>query len=116
MRIIQVAEDEKMNEQYSQDVIRQLRNTFNYATHEQPSANKEFPIVNSDSQLNFELTTSNKKTKCIIENEHYFNELCDETLTDNEYTSKTQNELTADMLKNAEEWNEFSVKGKQCEI
>lgn len=52
MRIIQITEDEKMNEQSNQDMIKQLRNSFNYVSHEQPSAYKNLPKENSGLQLN----------------------------------------------------------------
>jgi hypothetical protein len=35
MRVIQVTEEEKSNDQYGQDIKRQLRNFFNYKPHEQ---------------------------------------------------------------------------------
>jgi len=115
MRIIEVSEDEKINEQHNQDIIKQLRNTFSYATHQQPSTNKELSIVNLNSQLNLEPTTSNTKINYIIENEHMYNELDDEKLI-NENINEIRNELVMNTLKNIDEWNELAVEEKECEI
>jgi len=114
MRIIEVSEDEKINEQHSQDIIKQLRNTFNYATHQQPSTNKESPIVNSNSQLNLEPIVSNKKTNYTIENKHMYNELDNGKLI-NKNINEIQNELVINTLKNIKEWNELPVKEKEFE-
>lgn len=47
MRIIQVTEDEKINQQYSHDINRQLRNSLIYVSHEQTSTYNDHPLVNS---------------------------------------------------------------------
>jgi len=47
MRIIQLTEDEKINQQYSHDINRQLRNSLIYVSHEQTSSYKDLPLVNS---------------------------------------------------------------------
>jgi len=46
MRIIQLTEDEKINQQYSHDINRQLRNSLIYVSHEQTSIYKDLPLVN----------------------------------------------------------------------
>lgn len=45
MRIIQVIEDERNNQQYSHDIDRQLRNSLVYVSHRDP------PLVDSGMQL-----------------------------------------------------------------
>eukprot|EP00102_Acyrthosiphon_pisum_P020917 XP_016658127.1 PREDICTED: uncharacterized protein LOC100571197 [Acyrthosiphon pisum] len=50
MRIIQLAEDEKINQQYSHDINRQLRNSLIYFSHEKTSIYKDLPLVNSDNK------------------------------------------------------------------
>lgn len=47
MRIIQLTEDEKINQQYSHDINRELRNSLIYVSQEQSSMYKELPHVNS---------------------------------------------------------------------
>lgn len=45
MRVLQVNEEEKTNEQYSNDINRQLRNFFTYKPHEQLSTYGDFPLI-----------------------------------------------------------------------
>lgn len=52
MRIIQLSEDEKNNEQYEQDTMNQLRNSFNYVFREQPYANKDVSVINAGETYN----------------------------------------------------------------
>lgn len=53
MRIIQIIENEKTNEQSNQDMIRQLRDSFIYISHEQLSTHKNHPKNNLGLQLNY---------------------------------------------------------------
>lgn len=47
MRIIQLTEDEKNNQQYSHNIDRELRNSLIYVSQEKSSVYKELPLVNS---------------------------------------------------------------------
>ncbi|XP_060848211.1 dynein axonemal intermediate chain 3-like isoform X2 [Rhopalosiphum padi] len=49
MRIIQLTDDEKNNQQHSHDIDRQLRNSLIYVSHEQISTYNDLPLVNSDN-------------------------------------------------------------------
>lgn len=47
MRIIQLTEDEKNNQQYSHDISKELRKSLIYVPHEQISTHNDLPHVNS---------------------------------------------------------------------
>jgi len=51
MRIIQLTDDEKNNQQHSHDIDRQLRNSLIYVSHEQISTYNDLPLVNSGMLL-----------------------------------------------------------------
>lgn len=44
MRVIQVTEEEKTNEQYSLDINKQLRNSFTFKPHDQISTRRDFSL------------------------------------------------------------------------
>lgn len=117
MRIIQINEDEKSNEQHSQSVKRELRNSsLQYITQEQLT----------DSQSNLEKLGTNGKTKrngdpvYNTSYEEFYGTLIDEDMTFDE----EQNELVDENnLKNIDEWKtlnldkEFSTEEyAECEI
>lgn len=51
MRIIQLTEDEKNNQQYSHDISKELRKSLIYVPHEQISTHNDLPHGNSSMQL-----------------------------------------------------------------
>jgi len=51
MRIIQIAEDEKINQQHNHYINIQLRNTLINVSQEKTFTYKDFPIVNPGMQL-----------------------------------------------------------------
>jgi len=98
MRIIQINEDEKSNEKFSQDIMKQLRSSTIYVSQEQLT----------NSQSNLEISGTNRQinrnddpiynTTCY---EEFYETLTDENITFNE----EQNDLVdVDVFKNIDEW------------
>lgn len=55
MRIIQINEDEKNNEQYEQDTMNQLRNSFNYVVREQSDIENDRSVINTGETYNLQV-------------------------------------------------------------
>lgn len=116
MRIIQVTEDEKSNEQYNQEITKKLRNSSNYVSNKRHSTFKNFSQVNSDLQLNFESSALNKSNKS-YDTLHHNVDLSGEfdydyeTLNDeNIMFDESQNELTdVNTSKNTDQWDESNM-------
>lgn len=81
MRIIQVNDEEKTNEQYSQNIIRKLRNSLTYNSHEQLSDSQ----LTSDQSANLQINIDNT-----IQNAHYLKEYDNEILNDENIVDETQ--------------------------
>ncbi|CAH1731486.1 unnamed protein product [Aphis gossypii] len=54
MRIIQLTEDEKNNQQYSHDISKELRKSLIYVPHEQISTYNDLPLVNSNKRASID--------------------------------------------------------------
>lgn len=67
MRIIQLNEDEQINEQYNQDINRQLRSSFNYVSHVEPYAYEDDTVANSGRTYYFSNSICYKLTKEIVQ-------------------------------------------------
>uniref|UniRef100_A0A2S2R2B2 WD repeat-containing protein 63 n=1 Tax=Sipha flava TaxID=143950 RepID=A0A2S2R2B2_9HEMI len=75
MRVIQVTEEEKSNDQYGQDIKRQLRNFFNYKPHEQIFIPRDLSVARpDDDSLNDENKIMNE-----IQNELSYIEILNNT-------------------------------------
>lgn len=102
MRIIQVNDDEKMNDQYSQDIMRELRNSLIYTSYEQPSTYTDIPLEGSQSK--FEPPESNQQIKTMIQSENYLKDYDNDFLNDeNIIIDET------DALNNIDQWNKFKL-------
>lgn len=104
MRLIQVNDDEKTNEQLSQDMSRELRNSLIYDSHEQPST---YSLDMSDSQLNLDQSASNQQLK--IDNKtkksHYLRDFDDDILNDE---NMIIDEMQIDAM-NIDQWNTLNL-------
>lgn len=116
MRIIQVTEDEKAN----QEIIKELRNSLIYVSHEQPSIHKDLAPVNLNSQLNLKPTAPNQQTRSretietdIFSKEFDYDTIADENLILNETESEVASAITQKNIEQCSESNlndEYSIE------
>ncbi|XP_025202203.1 uncharacterized protein LOC112599497 [Melanaphis sacchari] len=110
MRIIQLTEDEKNNQQYSNDIDRQLRNSLIYVSHEQISTNNDLSLVNSDNGALIDDNKIIKKAQSELTNISVLPNI------DQQHEINLNNEFLTDEIDHEVEYNEMHDTKKSANM